>query len=85
LLIVLKVYKSDKNFEDLIKDFEEIKAVFEPIKITVEKGEPTTKEVDGMLMIIQNDIQYVDIPEGQLEKIIKTISKVRNKIIGKKQ
>ena len=84
LLIVLKVYKNDKNFEDLIKDFEEIKKAFDPIKISVEKGEPTTKEVDGVLMIIQNDIQHVEIPEGQLEKIIKIIEKVRNKIIGKK-
>jgi len=85
LLIVLKVYKSDKNFAELISDFEQIKADFDSIKISVEKGDPTTKEVDGVLMIIQNDIQHVDMPKGQLEKIITTIEKVRNKIIGKQR
>jgi len=83
LLIVLKVYKQDKDFADLVKDFEEIKSVFDPVKITVEKGEPVMKEEDGVLMIVQNDIQHVDIPEGQLNIIIETVKKVRNKIIGK--
>lgn len=84
LLIVLKVYKDDKDFAGLIADFEEIKAVFDPIKITVEKGEPTMKEVDGVLMIVQNDKQIVDIPEGQMQKIIEVTQRVRNKVIGKK-
>jgi len=83
LLIVLKLYTQDKNFADLVKDFEEIKQTFDPIKITVEKGEPTTKEENGMLVIVQNDKQIVDIPEGQMTKIISVIGKVRNKIIGK--
>lgn len=82
LLIVLKVYKSDKNFAGLIADFEEIKTAFDPIKISVEKGEPTMQEVDGVLMIIQNDIQHVEIPSGQLEKIIEVTKRVRNKIIN---
>lgn len=82
LLIVLKVYKSDKNFADLVADFEEIKLAFDPIKISVEKGEPTMQEVDGVLMIIQNDIQHVEIPEGQMEKIIEVTKRVRTKIIN---
>lgn len=82
LLIVLKVYKSDPNFADLIADFEEIKKVFDPIKISVERGEPSMNEVDGVLMIIQNDIQHVEIPEGQMEKIIEVTRKIRNKIIN---
>lgn len=84
LLIVLKVYKDDKDFAGLIADFEQIKAAFDPIKITVEKGEPTMKEVDGVLMIVQNDKQIVDIPEGQMQKIIEITQQVRNKVIGKK-
>jgi len=83
LLIVLKVYQEIDGFSELIADFEEIKAAFDPIVITVEKGESEMKEVDGRLIIIQNDIQHVKVPEGQMKKIIEVTERVRNKIIGK--
>lgn len=82
LLIVLKVYKSDPNFKEVIDNFEEIKKAFDPIKISVEKGEPSMKEEDGKLIIVQNDKQIVEIPEGQLEIITTVTEKVRNKVIG---
>jgi len=81
LLIVLKVYKADANFASLIADFEEIKTVFDGVKISVEKGEPSMEEVDGVLMIIQNDIQHVEMPDGLLDKIIEVTERVRDKII----
>jgi len=84
LILVLKVYKEKSGFSQLISDFEELKAVYDPIKINVEKGEPTTKEEDGILIIVQNDIQKVTIPEGQMEKIREIVKKVRNNIIGLK-
>jgi hypothetical protein len=82
LLIVLKVYQNDTNFARLIQDFEELKLAFDPIKISVERGEPTMKEVDGMLLIVQNDIQHLDIPDGQIEKIIDTVERIRNRIVN---
>lgn len=83
LLIVLKVYQEIDGFGDLIADFEEVKSAFDPVVITVEKGESEMKEVDGRLIIIQNDIQHVKVPEGQMQKIIDVTEKIRNKIIGK--
>ncbi len=82
LMLVLKLFEKDNTFAGIIADFQEIKTVFEPVKISVEKGEPTTKEVDGSLVIVQNDIQHVEMPQGQMAKIIEVVSKVRNKIIG---
>lgn len=81
LLIVLKVYKGDPKIDELVQDLEEVKNTFAPIKISIEMGEPTYKEVNGMLMIIQNDIQHVIIPDGQMKKIIDISKKIRNKII----
>lgn len=81
LLIVLKVYKENPQIATLISDFEEVKDVFKPIKISVEMGEPTSKEINGMLVIIQNDVQHVEIPDGQMKKIIEVSKKIRNKII----
>jgi len=81
LLIVLKVYKGNPQIAELINDLEEVKDVFKPIKISVEMGEPTSKEINGMLVIIQNDVQHVEIPDGQMKKIIEVSKKIRNKII----
>lgn len=85
LIIVLKVYGYDQNFKSIINDFEEIKSVFDPIKITVEMGEPEMIENEkGELIIKQNDKQIVEIPEGQMEKIISVTERIRNKMIKKK-
>lgn len=82
LMLILKLFEKDNNFAQLIKEIERIKTVFEPVKITVEKGEPTTQEVDGSIMIVQNDIQHIDMPNGHMANIIRVVSDVRNKVIG---
>lgn len=84
LIIVLKVYNYDPNFQNIIKDFEEIKAAFDPIKITVEMGEPEMVENEkGELIIKQNDKQIVNIPEGQMDKIVEVTKRIRNKLTKK--
>ena len=45
-------------------------------------GEPEAVEVDGMLMIVQNETMHVIIEEEQLGKIVAIIEEVRNKIIN---
>lgn len=82
LLLILKNYKADKKFYDLIKDVEKIKKEFEAVKITYEVGEPEAKEVDGMLVIIQNSTSHVEISREQIEKITEVIEEVRNKLIS---
>ncbi|MFW5886217.1 MAG: hypothetical protein ACOCUL_00530 [Bacteroidota bacterium] len=81
LLLILNVYKNDKQFKGLIKDLKDIKNQFDDIKITIEVGEPETIEKDGMLMIIQNEKSIVHINDEQLNNIIKTTELIRNKII----
>jgi hypothetical protein len=81
LLLILKNYKGDKNFSDLVEDVESIKKEYEGVKITYEMGEPEAKEVDGMLIIVQNDKQHIDVSDETLARIITAIGTVRNKII----
>jgi len=85
LMLILKLYEKDNNFAKLIKEFGKIKTVFEPVKISVVQGEPTTEEVDGSLMIVQHDVQHVEMPDGQMSKIVSVIKQVRNEIIGKQK
>jgi len=82
LILILKNYKSDPNFASLVKEIEKIKKEYEAVKITHEAGEPEAKEVDGMLIIIQNDKQIVDISDETLNNITVAIEKARNMIIN---
>lgn len=82
LLLILKNYKKDPNFAELILKFERIKKEFEEVRITYEKGEPQAIEQDGMLMIIQNDKSIVHITDAQLGSIIAVTEEVRNEITG---
>lgn len=82
LILVLKNYKSDPNFASIVEDIETIKKEYQGVKITYEMGEPEAKEVDGMLIIVQNDKQHIDISDETLSNIIATIETVRNKIIN---
>lgn len=82
LLLILKNYKSDSSFAELIKEIEKIKKEYENVKITYEMGESEVIEVDGMLMIKQNDKQIVDISDETLNNLIVAIENARNMIIN---
>ncbi|PKP09987.1 MAG: hypothetical protein CVU09_08765 [Bacteroidetes bacterium HGW-Bacteroidetes-4] len=82
LILILKNYKSDANFADLVKEIERIKKAYDGVRITYEMGEPEAKEVDGMLIIVQNDKQHIDISDETLANIITVIEDVRNNIIS---
>ncbi len=82
LILILKNYKTDPNFVKLVDDVERIKKEYEAVKITYEMAEPEAKEVDGMLIIVQNDKQNVDISDETLNNIITVIEDVRNKMIN---
>ncbi len=82
LLLILKNYKGDPNYENLVKEVEKIKKEYDNVKITYEMGEPEAKEIDGMLIIVQNDKQHIDISDETLANIINIIEEVRNKIIN---
>lgn len=83
LLIILNNYsKTDKNFKDLVTKIEEIKTVYDGVRITTELGEPITKEVDGMLVIEQNEISHVEITPEQVSAIIEKVKEARSFVVG---
>ncbi len=81
LMLLLKNYERDPTFKDLIDDLAEIQEIYRDVTITSEKGEPEAIEQDGMLIIIQNDKQYIEISNETLFQIIDKTVEVRNKII----
>ena len=67
---------------NIASNFVKIKKEYEGVKITYEMGEPEAKEVDGMLIIVQNDKQHIDVSDETLNRIITSIEEVRHKIIS---
>lgn len=81
LILVLSNFRSDPNINDLIADLSIIDDAYDGVTMTIIPGEPTTVEVDGILMIEQNEQSIVNITQDQLNKIISATEQIRNKII----
>lgn len=81
LMIILNNYKNEKYIADLIADLNTIKAEFDPVTISIIKGEPEQVIENGMLTIKQNEKSVINIPDGQLNRIINITEQVRNKLI----
>ena len=81
LLLILKNYKNDPYFKDLIADLETIQKELDPVKITIEVGAPKSVEKDGYLTIVQTSKSTVNITDDMLKRIISQTEIVRNKII----
>jgi hypothetical protein len=79
LLIIMEKYKDDEGFAELLEDYREIKTHFDEVDITYELGEPETIEVDGMLMVIQDETSTIDMSDDTLADIISVTEKIRNK------
>lgn len=82
LLIILKNYsKGDANFQALVSKLDDIKKIYDNVRITTEFGVPETKEVDGMLIIEQNEITHVEITPEQVAQIIDKVKAARQFIV----
>ncbi len=82
LLIILNNYsKGDTNFQALVAKLDDLKKIYDEVRITTEFGAPETKEVDGMLIIEQNEITHVEITPEQVKQIIEKVKVARQFII----
>ena len=80
MLPILKLFHG-KEFEQLVQNLEELKDVFDFVKISYEVGETETKTIDGSLVVIQNDRSIITMSNEELQEIISTTEKIRNKLI----
>jgi len=82
IFLILNNYKSNSQVADLIETLEEIKVEFDNVEITYTMGEPETVEMNGMIMIVQNEKSVVNMTESQLNDIISKTEEIRNKLIS---
>lgn len=81
LMLILKNYQKDPKFKDIIEEFQELQDLYDGVTITIIKGEPTAIEVDGALVIDQNEESIINITDEQLNDIIEKVIELRNNII----
>jgi hypothetical protein len=81
IINTIKRYQSKKAFKELLDDLTEINSIYEKVKIEYQVGEPETVEIDGRLIIQQNETSIVNITQDQLNQIISIIERIRNKRI----
>lgn len=85
LMLILNNYNKNDFFNFVVTELNKIKSELDKVKITYEKGEPTSVEQDGMLIIVQNETSIINISDEQLQSIIKITEDVRNNIVEVKE
>ncbi len=82
LEIILNNYSNQPNFAELSERLAKLKTAYQGVKITTEIGEPKTMEVDGKLVIVQDEISHIEVSPEQITAIISEINALREFIVS---
>jgi len=80
IVLLFSFYKEDENMASLLNDLNNLKAAFDKINITYIHKEPTSKIVDGVLMIQDNSSTTIDVTDEDIKNITGITNSIRNKI-----
>jgi hypothetical protein len=81
MYLLLYTYRNDPNFEELIQDLALLRKEFDNVTISYLYAEPTMKEVDGMIVVVDNSRSEVNINEEIVEGIATQVARIRAKIL----
>lgn len=82
LYLLISLFNNQKEFRELMVDLKLLRGEFDNVKITYQYNPPTTEEIDGNLVIIDNSTSYIKIDSETIVEIGKIVSAIRNKIIS---
>ncbi|MFA0962853.1 hypothetical protein AB9P05_13705 [Roseivirga sp. BDSF3-8] len=83
IMLLLDNYaKGDPQIAELAENMKGLQTAFEKIQITTIYAEPTSKVVDGVLVIEDNSKTTIDITQEDVDNIKKATDSIRNLIIG---
>jgi hypothetical protein len=80
IVLLFSFYKEDENMASLLNDLNNLKSAFDKINITYIHKEPTSKVVDGVLMIQDNSTTTIDVTDEDIKNITGITNSIRNKI-----
>ncbi len=81
LVDILAHYKKNSQFEYLYNQYNKILKSFDGVTKTIVQGEAKEVEMDGILVYVQSETSYVNVPKETLDNIIKVIGEVRKEIM----
>lgn len=82
LLLLLSFYNQDTNVQSLIADLGQLQKQFEKVEVSYTYQESTMKEVDGVLMVVDNSTSKINMTDGDLQNIYASTESIRKKIIN---
>ena len=80
LSLIVSMYKGDPYFDNIASSFESLKKIFDDIEITYLEGEREMSEIDGVLVIQDNNKSIINITREQSTMIRDEILKLRNEL-----
>jgi hypothetical protein len=56
-------------------------ASYDGVTTTITHGEPEQREIDGIMVVIPNEVSNTVVPDETMNNIINTVKNVRNNLI----
>lgn len=82
LYLLLSLFNNQKEFRELSIDLQLLRTEYDNVNITYQYRPPTTHEIDGNLVVIDNSSSQINITDEIIKEIAKIVSAIRNKIIS---
>jgi len=81
IVTLLEMYKDNDSYLTLYTKMKALEKTFEKVKITQIYAEPETKEVNGMLVVVDNSRTIVEVPPPLFKQIMTEITDIRKELI----
>jgi hypothetical protein len=81
MYLLLYTFRQDANFAELLEDLSLLRKEFDNVTISYVYAQPTMKEVDGMIVVVDNSRSEVNIDEHIVQGISKQVARIRARII----
>ena len=82
ILLLLKGYENIADYKEIYTDAVVLKKEFDKVTITYDYKPPTTKEVNGALVIVDNSTSTININEDIIQNIKKQVKIIRSKLVS---
>jgi len=82
IVLLLKSYENLADYKEIYFDAIALKKEFDKVTISYNYQPPTTKEVNGSLVIVDNSTSTININEEIIENIKKQVKIIRDKLVS---
>ncbi|OFY88479.1 MAG: hypothetical protein A3K10_14945, partial [Bacteroidetes bacterium RIFCSPLOWO2_12_FULL_31_6] len=79
--VIFVPYEKRKSYQNIIQNIDELKKVYDKITISYTYSAPSTKEVNGVLVVSDNSKNIIEITDENVKEITQLVENVRNEFI----